>query len=463
MLESGVVLGGRYRLEDRVATGGMGDVWRGTDVVLGRRVAVKVLLPALLADPDFIARFRAEARMLATLHHPGIVQVYDFGEDELPTGRTDYLVMEYADGEPLSARIREAGRLSVAETLRVVAQVAHALHAAHRGGIVHRDVKPSNLLIQTDGRVRLLDFGVARSVNITSITSANAVPGTALYMAPEQAAGRPVSAATDIYALGTVAYQCIVGEPPFSGDNPLQVAVKHLHEEAPPLPDDVPASVAALIERTLAKDPADRYPDAAALAAAARAAARDPDVAAADAADEAGEPGTPRRTAVGAGAARTGSARRGGGGGTLADNPAVRSDDRSREPGLGVLTLAGIAAVVGLAAAAVTALIAFRADDRSPATGATPSPTVSQSTTVEPSVPEATATIPSGGGNVPPPRPTNTRRPTQSATPSSDPEPDDEPSGEPTGSAEPTNPVPTTPPDGPEDPPSGGPVDPDAG
>jgi serine/threonine-protein kinase len=457
-LESGIVLGGRYRLDDRVATGGMGDVWRGTDVVLGRRVAVKVLLPALLADPDFIARFRAEARMLATLHHPGIVQVYDYGEDELPTGRTDYLVMEYADGEPLSARIREAGRLGVAETLRVVAQVAHALHAAHRGGIVHRDVKPSNLLIQTDGRVRLLDFGVARSVNITSITSANAVPGTALYMAPEQAAGRPVSAATDIYALGTVAYQCIVGEPPFTGDNPLQVAVKHLHEEAPPLPDDVPASVAALVERALAKDPDDRYPDAAALAAAARAAARDPEVAAADAADDAGE-GGPRNAAV-AGGTRVRSARRGSGAGTLTDNPVVPVDERSREPRLGILTLAGIAAVVGLGAAAVTALIAFRTDDRSPATGATPSPTVSVSATVEPSVPEETATVPSGGGNLPPPRPRDTPRPTPSATASPEPEPDAEPSAEPTRSAEPTNPAPTTPPGGPDDPPSGGPVDP---
>ncbi|SCE95188.1 serine/threonine protein kinase [Micromonospora mirobrigensis] len=271
------MLSGRYRLDERVATGGMGDVWRATDQVLGRQVAVKVLLPALVSDPDFIARFRAEARIMAALRNPGIVQVFDSGEDQLPDGaRADYLVMEFVEGEPLSRRIEAAGRLGVAETMSVVAQAAQALHAAHAGGIVHRDVKPSNLLVQEDGTVVLVDFGVARSTNVTSITSTNAVPGTALYMAPEQASGRPVSGATDIYALGAVAFCCLTGGPPFTGENPLQVAVRHLDDEPPPLPDEIPAPVRDLVTRALAKDPADRFATGAAMAEAARAAVGDP-------------------------------------------------------------------------------------------------------------------------------------------------------------------------------------------
>nr|WP_275587123.1 serine/threonine-protein kinase [Micromonospora terminaliae] len=273
-MTSDVVLSGRYRLDDRVATGGMGDVWRATDLVLGRPVAVKVLLPALVSDPDFIARFRAEARIMASLRHAGVVQVFDCGEDELPDGsRADYLVMEFVAGEPLSRRIEASGQLDVGETMSIVAQVAQALHGAHTRGIVHRDVKPSNLLVQDDGTVVLVDFGVARSTNVTSITSTNAVPGTALYMAPEQAAGRPVSGATDIYALGAVAYCCLTGSPPFTGDNPLQVAVRHLDDEPPELPVEIPQPVRDLVARALAKDPADRYPTAAAMAEAARAAA----------------------------------------------------------------------------------------------------------------------------------------------------------------------------------------------
>ncbi|WP_433528729.1 serine/threonine-protein kinase [Micromonospora sp. CA-263727] len=273
MLSSEVVLSRRYRLDERVATGGMGDVWRASDLILGRQVAVKVLLPSLVSDPDFIARFRAEARIMAALRHPGIVQVFDCGEDELPGGgRADYLVMEFVTGQPLSKRIEAEGRLDVGETMSVVAQAAQALHAAHLGGIVHRDVKPSNLLVQEDGTVVLVDFGVARSVNVTSITSTNAVPGTALYMAPEQAAGRPVSGATDLYALGAVAYCCLTGSPPFTGDNPLQVAVRHLDDAPPELPHEIPEAVRALVDRALAKAPTDRFSSGAAMAEAARAA-----------------------------------------------------------------------------------------------------------------------------------------------------------------------------------------------
>jgi serine/threonine-protein kinase len=273
VLTRGVVLNDRYLLDDRIATGGMGEVWSASDTLLGRRVAVKVLLPALVSDTEFITRFRTEARMLAALRHPGVVAVHDYREDAVVDGgRVDYLVMEYIEGVPLSKRIRAAGRLGVAETISVLVQAAQALHVAHNANIVHRDVKPSNLLVQPDGSVVLVDFGVARAGNVTSITGTNVVLGTVQYMAPEQIAGRPVSAATDVYALGAVAYSCLTGRPPFPGTNPLHVVTQHLQDAPPALPADVPAPVAALVSRALAKDPAGRYPSAAAFADAARAA-----------------------------------------------------------------------------------------------------------------------------------------------------------------------------------------------
>ncbi|GAB4103977.1 hypothetical protein GCM10028790_29960 [Micromonospora taraxaci] len=270
MLTRGVLLGDRYRLGERVATGGMGAVWRGTDVLLEREVAVKVLLPSLVADQEFTARFRAEARMLAALRHPGVVPVHDVGQAVLADGsRVDYLVMEYVEGEPLSARVRAAGRLDPATTMSVLAQAADALHTAHLAGIVHRDVKPGNLLVKADGTVVLVDFGIARSRDMAGLTAANMVLGTASYMSPEQATGQPVSAATDVYALGAVAYFCLAGQPPFHGDNPLAVALRHAQEEPPPLPSDTPPAVAAVVARALGKRPEDRFGSAAELAAAA--------------------------------------------------------------------------------------------------------------------------------------------------------------------------------------------------
>ncbi|RAO48989.1 Non-specific serine/threonine protein kinase [Micromonospora saelicesensis] len=270
VLTRGVLLGDRYRLGERVATGGMGAVWRGTDVLLEREVAVKVLLPSLVADPEFTARFRAEARMLAALRHPGVVPVHDVGQAALDDGsQVDYLVMEYVEGEPLSARVRTVGRLDPATTMSVLAQAAGALHTAHLAGIVHRDVKPGNLLVKADGTVVLVDFGIARSRNMAGLTAANMVLGTASYMSPEQATGQPVSAATDIYALGAVAYFCLAGQPPFHGDNPLAVALRHAQEDPAALPADTPPAVAAVVTRALAKRPEDRFGSAAELAAAA--------------------------------------------------------------------------------------------------------------------------------------------------------------------------------------------------
>ncbi|GAA2711377.1 serine/threonine-protein kinase [Micromonospora olivasterospora] len=270
MLTQGVLLGGRYLLTERVATGGMGAVWRCTDTLLDRVVAVKVLLPSLTADPEFTTRFHAEARMMAALRHPGIVAVHDFGQSTLDDGsQVSYLVMEYVDGEPLVTWMRRAGRLDPASTMSVVAQAAGALHVAHTAGIVHRDVKPGNLMVQRDGTVVLVDFGIARSRGAASITAAHTVLGTASYMSPEQATGQPVSAATDVYALGAVAYYCLAGRPPFDGTNPLQVAMRHAQDEPAPLPPGTPPPVVELIARAMAKRPADRYASAAELADAA--------------------------------------------------------------------------------------------------------------------------------------------------------------------------------------------------
>ncbi|MFC4145847.1 protein kinase [Micromonospora mangrovi] len=270
MLTPGLLLGNRYLLTDRIATGGMGAVWRCTDTLLARPIAVKVLLPALVADPEFTTRFGAEARMLAALRHPGIVQVHDVGTATLPDGsRVSYLVMEYVDGEPLVTWVRRAGRLDPATTMSVVARAARALHAAHAAGIVHRDVKPANLLVKRDGGVVLVDFGIARSGATAGITAAHTVLGTASYMSPEQAVGQPVSPATDVYALGAVAYYCLAGRPPFDGENPLQVALRHVQDAPAPLPPDTPPAVREVVRRALAKNPGDRYPSAAAMADAA--------------------------------------------------------------------------------------------------------------------------------------------------------------------------------------------------
>src|SRR3954462_4353044 len=239
----------------------MGDVWRGTDVVLGRVVAVKVLRPAMLSDPEFAARFYGEARVLAAFRHPGVVEVYDYNS---AAGTSDedqgaYLVMAYVEGEPLSTKLKDEGRLGVAETLSIVAQTADALHAAHENGTVHRDVKPGNIMVKPNGTVVLVDFGVARSAAVTSVTGLNAIVGTALYMAPEQVAKGNVTPATDVYALGAVAYHCLAGHPPFDGHTALQAARPHRGEEPEPLPPHVPDGVRALISRAMAKQPTDRF------------------------------------------------------------------------------------------------------------------------------------------------------------------------------------------------------------
>ncbi len=272
------MLNDRYRLTQRIAAGGMGEVWRGEDLMLHRPIAVKTILPALMADREFLTRFRTEARMMAALRHPGIVQVYDYGENAQVGGSTgvDYLVMEFIEGISLAKRIEQVGRLSPGETMTIVAQVADALQVAHEAGIVHRDVKPANLLVRRNGAIVLVDFGVARSAAGAGLTGTNVVLGSVNYMAPEQAEARPISPQTDVYALGAVAYCCLTGRPPYVGDNPLQVMSQLVYGDLPALPADVPPPVAALVLRALAKEPSQRFSSAAEMASAARSPGRPP-------------------------------------------------------------------------------------------------------------------------------------------------------------------------------------------
>jgi eukaryotic-like serine/threonine-protein kinase len=259
MIVTDYLLAGRYRLTDRIAAGGMGEVWRGEDVLLNRAVAVKLLPTGRAGDESFLARFRAEARYAASLSHPGIARVYDYGESAEFGGA--YLIMELVKGEPLSAILARAGRLSPDATLDIVGQAARALDAAHQAGIVHRDIKPGNLLVAAGGTTKITDFGIAtavRAAQASHLTETGMVMGTAMYVSPEQATGAPVDASSDIYSLGVVAYECLAGHVPFMASEPLAIAYAHKHAPVPALPPDVPQPVADLVYDMLAKTPAGR-------------------------------------------------------------------------------------------------------------------------------------------------------------------------------------------------------------
>ncbi|MEO6881009.1 MAG: serine/threonine-protein kinase, partial [Mycobacteriaceae bacterium] len=261
-LSPGAVLVDRYRLVSRIATGGMGEVWEAVDDRLGRRVAVKVLKPEISADPEFLGRFRVEARTAAGLNHPGVAGVYDYGETRgLEPGEqtTAYLVMELVEGEPLSAVLARQGRVETDLTLDMLEQTGRALQAAHARGVVHRDVKPGNILITPDGRVKITDFGIAKAVDAAPVTRTGMVMGTAQYIAPEQALGQEAGPPSDVYALAVVGYECLAGRRPFNGDNALAVAMMHIRDTAPDLPADVPRPVAELLRTAMVKDPEQRY------------------------------------------------------------------------------------------------------------------------------------------------------------------------------------------------------------
>ena len=263
----------RYRLDSRLATGGMGEVWRATDTTLGRQVAVKLLKLEYAEDPTFRRRFETEAQHAASLHHPGIAAVYDFGEAPTADGSglpRPYLVMELVEGQPLSALLRPGQPMDPEVASDLMAQTATALAAAHAAGIVHRDVKPANLLVTPDRRVKVTDFGIARAADSVGVTQTGQVMGTPQYLSPEQARGNQATAASDVYALGVVAFECLAGRRPFQTDSPVTTALAHLNQPVPELPAAVPTALAAVVRRALAKEPAERWPDATAFAAALR-------------------------------------------------------------------------------------------------------------------------------------------------------------------------------------------------
>ena len=268
-LTPGLLLSDRYRLTHRIAVGGMGEVWAADDTRLARSVAVKILKSELTSDPEFVDRFRSEARITASLNHSGIAAVYDYGEvASIASGPRDtaFLVMELVVGEPLSSVLARTPRLSMSRTLDVLEQSGRALQVAHARSLVHRDIKPGNILITPTGQVKITDFGIAKVAHQVPLTRGGMVMGTAQYLSPEQAAGHEALPASDVYALGVVAYECLAGRRPFAADHPVAVAMQQVREPPPPLPPDVPPPVAGLVMQMLAKDPMRRFADGATLA-----------------------------------------------------------------------------------------------------------------------------------------------------------------------------------------------------
>lgn len=263
------LLDGRYRLEDHLGSGGMGAVYRAHDLRLDREVAVKVLRDApggTQGDDVLHARLQSEARLAGSLQHPGIVRVFDYGEEPGPQGVTPYVVMQHVAGRPLGAVLREDGALAPSAVARLLQEIADALVEAHTATVVHRDLKPSNIIVRPDGRPVLVDFGIARSEGVEPLTQTGEILGTADYLSPEQVEGQRATPASDVYALGVVAYQCLTAVSPFHRETHVATAIARLHESAPPLPDTVPSGLRDLIHAMLLRDPA-RRPDAATVSA----------------------------------------------------------------------------------------------------------------------------------------------------------------------------------------------------
>ena len=244
----------RYRLDEKIAAGGYGEVWRATDVLLGRRVAVKQLPPDRARSEQTLIRFRSEAQRAGSLGHENITRVYDYVEPAPPD--PPFLVMELVDG-PSAAQLLACGALHPAQAMSVIAEAAAGLQVAHEAGFVHRDIKPANLLLTPDGQIKVTDFGVCYAINSVPVTSSNTLLGTPGYVAPERLAGGGAVASSDLYALGIVAWECLNGRPPFRG-TPIEVIIAHRDQPLPPLPASVPTAVAALVRELTAKDPAGR-------------------------------------------------------------------------------------------------------------------------------------------------------------------------------------------------------------
>jgi len=272
---TGQVFGSRYELVSRIAIGGMGEVWKANDSVIGRTVAIKILKDEYMGDSGFRERFRAEARHAALVNHEGIANVFDYGEEE----GSAYLVMEPVPAEELSSILEREKILPATRVLSIVSQTASALHAAHQAGLVHRDIKPGNLLITPDGSVKITDFGIARLADQVPLTATGQVMGTVQYLAPEQAGGKPASPATDVYSLGIVAYEALAGKRPFRGESQVAIAMAQIKETPPELPSSIPSAVRALVMSCMAKKPEGRPASAHDLAQAALAIARGDDAA----------------------------------------------------------------------------------------------------------------------------------------------------------------------------------------
>jgi len=267
MVDAADALGdGRYELHQLVGSGGVGSVRLAHDTLLDRPVAVK-MLRSRGADETVRARMRAEAQLAGVLHHPGIAQVYDYGEDTSGGEPAPYIVMQYVEGTSLWQVLRERRTLPPTEVMDIVAQVAAALQEAHGAGIVHRDLKPANMLVTPEGRVVLVDFGIARTVDADPLTLTGAIVGTADYISPEQCDGSSATSRSDLYSLGMVAYECLTGRKPFRRENDVATALAQLREDAPPLGPEVPEGVRALVEQLIAKDPGARPASAAEVAA----------------------------------------------------------------------------------------------------------------------------------------------------------------------------------------------------
>ncbi len=427
------LLAGRYRLTDRIAAGGMGEVWRAEDSLLSRAVAVKLLPTGRAGDEAFLARFRAEARYAASLSHSGIARVYDYGESAEFGGA--YLVMELVNGEPLSAILARAERLSPDATLDIISQSARALDVAHQAGIVHRDIKPGNLLVAAGGTTKITDFGIATAVaaaQASHLTETGMVMGTAMYVSPEQATGAQVTDSSDIYSLGVVAYECLAGHPPFTASEPLAIAFAHKHEPVPPLPPDVPPPVSELVYHMLAKTPEER--PASMRAVADRADVLRGTLALGQTAQMAGYPGTTRSdlpaalTAAGPGIAGPGDA----------DGP--RRPGRRRQ-------LVAVGSTAALCAAAIATGIYLTSHTSAANTGnvrsntaqhistSPVSPTPSASSTSPTPIPsptlvrQAPSATPTSTGS---PKPKKSPKPTKSATASPSASPTDSTSSSPT-------------------------------
>lgn len=383
-LQGGTTIAGRYRLMRLIATGGMGQVWETMDTRLDRRVAVKALKAEFSDDPEFLERFRTEARTTAMLNHPGIANVFDYGEAQDPgAGNVAYLVMELVNGEPLNAVLTRVGRLSLNNALDMLEQTGRALKAAHDAGLVHRDVKPGNILITPTGQVKITDFGIAKAIDAAPVTQTGMVMGTAQYISPEQALGEDATAASDVYSLGVVGYEAIAGRRPFLGDGAITVAMKHIREEAPPLPTDLPANVRELIEITMAKEPRQRYSDGGEFAnavAAVRAGRRPPPPGGATGA----RPATAMMAPVAAAARPTPAP-------APRPQPPVPGDQQGWSTGQKALAAAAVVLLVG-ALVLVGFLLMRSTDDSNTPTPTSSTPRSTTTTTTPPTTEETTTT-----------------------------------------------------------------------